>query len=102
MIPAGDHISRSIVHRRVSSWASWSETGTPNREEESESMAVLSEELSRPLLPQLEYEDSEGDLLSLVSERFGKTNWKLCLVFLLLIVSGVSNVVLAKLQSLPM
>lgn len=102
MIPAGDHSSRSIFHRRVSSWASWSEAGTANREEESESLAAVSEELSRPLLPELEYEDSEGDLLSLVSETLGKTKWKLRLVFLLLIISGVGNVVLAKLQAFPM
>lgn len=102
MIPSGDHSSRSILHRRVSSWASWSEAGTPtpaNGGDEGESASVS---LSRSLLPELEYEEEESDLLSLVSNSFRKANWKLWLVFVLLIVSGVSNVVLAKLQALPM
>jgi hypothetical protein len=110
MIPAGDHSSRSIVHRRVASWASWSEVGTtatPTNNEEGEnesSFAATNEELSRSLLPQqLEYEAAEeDDLLSIVSESLRKFNWKLWIVFLMLIVSGVSNVVLAKLQALPM
>lgn len=112
MIPAGDHSSRSIVHRRVSSWASWSEVGTgtgtatPPRTNEGETgsavAASASEELSRSLLPGLEYEDEEDDLLSLVSQSLRKLNWKLWIVFLLMILSGVSNVVLAKLQALPM
>lgn len=104
MIPSGDHSSRSILHRRVASWASWSEGGgtggtQTNEREESESVSAT---LSRSLLPDLEYEEEEDDLLSLVSDSFRKTNWKLWLVFVLLIVSGVSNVVLAKLQALPM
>jgi hypothetical protein len=106
MIPAGDHSSRSIVHRRVASWASWSEVGTtttPMNEEENESsFAATSEELSRSLFPELEYEDDEDDILSIVSSSLRKLNWKLWIVFLVLIVSGVSNVVLAKLQALPM
>ena len=108
MLPAGDHSSRSIVHRRVASWASWSDRGTTgltNGEEENGSSfeATTSEELSRSLLlPQLEYEDEEDDLLSVLSESLRKVNWKLLVVFLVLIVSGVSNVVLAKLQALPM
>lgn len=102
MLPTGDHSSRSIVHGRVSSWASWSEAGTPNRDEESESLGLVSHELSRPLLPELEYEDSEDGLISLVSEYLPKTNWRLWLVFLVLILSGVSNVVLAKMQAVPM
>lgn len=103
MIPTGDHSSRSIVHGRVSSWASWSEAGTTtNRDEESESLGLLSQELSRPLLPELEYEDSDDGLISIVSEYLPRTNWRLWLVFLALVLSGVSNVVLAKLQAVPM
>ena len=103
MIPTGDHSSRSIVHGRVSSWASWSEAATTNRDdEESESLDLVSQDLSRPLLPELEYEDSDDGLLSIVSEYLPKTNWRLWLVFLVLVLSGVSNVVLAKLQAVPM
>lgn len=101
MIPGGDHSTRSIVHRRISSFASWSEAGTVGPRDEVE-QDNASEDLSRPLLPDLEYESEEDDLLSLVSETMRKANWKLWLAFSLLLVSGVSNVVLAKLQSLPM
>lgn len=104
MIPSGDHISRSIVHRRVASWASWSEggTGTPQPTEPGEESMSVSASLPRSLLPELEYESEEDDLLSLISESFRTTNWKLWLGFIMLIVSGVSNVVLSKLQALPM
>jgi hypothetical protein len=99
MIPVGDHSTRSIVHRRVSSWASWSEAGTALRDgDEGESQP---EDLSRSLMPSLEFEE-EDDLLSLVSEALRKANWKLWVVFSLMTVSGVSNVILAKLQSHPM
>jgi len=61
-----------------------------------------------PFLPSLEYEpvstdDESSSIVSLLqlSER-SKKEWKLWLVFLLLVLSGVGNVVLAKLQSLPM
>jgi hypothetical protein len=102
MIPAGDHSARSIVHRRVSSWASWSEAGTgPRNGDENESNDAAPDSLSRSLMPELEYEEDD-DLLSLVSEALRKTNWKLWVVFMLMTLSGVSNVVLAKLQAHPM
>jgi hypothetical protein len=99
MIPAGDHSSRSILHRRVSSWASWSEAATATRDGDEAESTTTPEDLSRSLLPGLEYEE---DLLSLVSEALRKTNWKLWAVFLVMTVSGISNVVLAKLQAHPM
>eukprot|EP00526_Cylindrotheca_closterium_P007998 CAMPEP_0113619028 /NCGR_PEP_ID=MMETSP0017_2-20120614/9654_1 /TAXON_ID=2856 /ORGANISM="Cylindrotheca closterium" /LENGTH=656 /DNA_ID=CAMNT_0000528581 /DNA_START=36 /DNA_END=2006 /DNA_ORIENTATION=- /assembly_acc=CAM_ASM_000147 len=63
-----------------------------------------------PFFPALEYEpvsmdDDDSTVFSAsllqLSER-SKKEWKLWLVFLLLVLSGVGNVVLAKLQSLPM
>jgi hypothetical protein len=102
MIPAGDHSSRSILHRRVSSWASWSEAATATRDGDEAESSTTPEDLSRSLLPGLEYEEDDDDLLSLVSEALRKTNWKLWAVFLVMTVSGVSNVVLAKLQAHPM
>lgn len=112
MIPGGDHISRSLLLRRVSSW---SEVGTRQTSSIDDDTSIASgsasvtddDDLSRPLLPSLEYEDDStrsgnsnpfGDDQS----RFKPFKWKLWVVFTLLVVSGVGNVIIAKLQSLPM
>jgi hypothetical protein len=103
MIPGADNCSRSLLHRRVSSWSEVT-SGAPQPEEFSLASSLSDDDdLSRPLLPALEYEDEvlEEDLLSFASIR-RRYNWKLWIVFFLLVASGVSNVVLAKLQSLPM
>jgi hypothetical protein len=107
MISAADHSSRSLVHRRVSSWSEVSTRSAPQQQQPQpqplEERSLASEdELSRPLLlPELEYENEVEDI-RVVSRPSLKFNWKLWIVFLLLVLSGVSNVVLAKLQSLPM
>lgn len=98
MIPAGDHTSRNLLHRRVSSW---SEITSPQQPDEVSLSTSDDNEILRPLLPTLEYEEDTEDVLSLRSLN-RKYNWRLWLVFLLMVVSGVSNVVLAKLQALPM
>eukprot|EP00934_Nitzschia_sp_Nitz4_P006884 Nitzschia sp. Nitz4//scaffold1_size375055//3591//5220//NITZ4_000202-RA/size375055-augustus-gene-0.657-mRNA-1//1//CDS//3329540823//6874//frame0 len=105
MIPTGDHSSRTLTHRRVTSWASWSEGPIINdsqREDGNSSQEEEGDDLSRPLLPQLEYEEEEDDLLSFVSTSLTRKKWKLWLVFVLLVISGVANLILAKLQALPM
>jgi hypothetical protein len=106
MISAADHSSRSLVHRRVSSWSEVSTRSAPQQQQQPQPIDECSlaseDELSRPLLlPELEYENEVEDL-RVVSRPSRKFNWKLWIVFLLLVLSGVSNVVLAKLQSLPM
>lgn len=103
MISAADHSSRSLVHRRVSSWSEVSTRSAPQQQQLLDEGSLASEdELSRPLLlPELEYENEVEDIRA-VSRPSRKFNWKLWIVFLLLVLSGVSNVVLAKLQSLPM
>jgi drug/metabolite transporter (DMT)-like permease len=112
MIPSGDHSSRFLLLRRVSSWSEvTSHRPSGSREslllDEDDSLLMSSssssveDDLSTPLLPSLEYEEESVTSLLHLSERT-KKEWKLWLVFLLLLISGVSNVVLAKLQSLPM
>lgn len=59
--------------------------------------------LSRPLLPSLEYEESSrGSNISIVTEMELPPNWKLWVGFVLLVITGVGNVIFAKLQALPM
>jgi hypothetical protein len=113
MIPGGDHSSRSLLLRRVSSWSEVGSRHSPSMDDDtsvqSESSAAMEVDLSQPLLPSLEYEDEStrssnsvptGDGISpLRSKNF---KWKLWAVFALLVVSGVGNVIIAKLQSLPM
>jgi len=100
MIPSGDHSSRSILHRRVSSWAEATQSLIA---EEIPLTSDSEDELSRPLLPELEYEEaSAGSEEDSIQSLRRKRKWKLVIAFVLLVVSGVSNVVLAKLQSLPM
>ncbi|KAL3930197.1 MAG: hypothetical protein SGBAC_011865 [Bacillariaceae sp.] len=164
MIPARDHISRSLLLRRVSSWSEVNPASRPasdiddddqeddllldtteyqeplqlritastleedeeggdhaddgpnntagaQRQQQQQQHHILNPSLN-PFFPSLEYEpvsmdddddqssSSIGTLLHL-SQRSRK-EWKLWLVFLLLVTSGVGNVVLAKLQSLPM
>ena len=114
MIPSGDHSSRSILHRRVSSYE---EIVTPPVTPRNSLLVSTADadgqegDLTRPLLPFLEDEENSnstgsGDddtltISSALSLRF-RIKWKLWIVFVLLVLSGVSNVVLAKLQSLPM
>lgn len=106
MIPGGDHTSRNLLLRRVSSWSEITGSQQPP-EEDGFSLASQDgdddhdRDLTRPLLPDLEYEEDSIDLLSIRSLS-RKYKWKLWLVFVVLIVSGVCNVLLAKLQSLPM
>jgi hypothetical protein len=99
MIPAVDHHTRSLLLRRVSSWSQQSAPQSDSFLEDEQQ-----EELARPLLsPELEYE-----VASVTTEtdeeqsHRKKNNIKLWLVFCLLVVSGVANVIFAKLQSLPM
>jgi len=104
MIPGGSHSTRSIVHSRVSSWASWSrredEDDDNNDDGDGDESDTTPEDLSRSLLPELEYEEEEDDdILSLVSEALKKMNWKLWIVFTVMTFSGISNVVLTKLQA---
>jgi len=162
MIPTGDHSSRSLLLRRVSSWsevtpsqrrsdsscnevddeadllleaeyqdldslqlriAGYNNIGNKDGDQEQHTDAenvrtpqhhqnhILNPSsglMRNPFFPSLEYEpvsmeDETSSIASLLhlSER-SKKEWKLWLVFLLLVVSGVGNVVLAKLQSLPM
>ena len=59
--------------------------------------------LSRPLLPSLEYEESSHDSnISVVTTEESPPNWKLWVGFVLLVITGVGNVLFAKLQALPM
>jgi hypothetical protein len=100
MIPAGDHNSRSLLLRRVSSWSQLT-LG------DSVSVSSGDDALLRPLLPELEYEQAPPSSdSSLVSEatmrRCSKVNFKLWVVFALLVVSGVANVIFLKMQALPM
>eukprot|EP00980_Cylindrotheca_fusiformis_P023274 scaffold10310_cov81-Cylindrotheca_fusiformis.AAC.5 len=114
MIPSGDHSSRFLLLRRVSSWSDVTSHRHGSRDsilednDDEEDSAILpstsldqEDDLATPLLPSLEYEEESIASLSYFSER-SKKEWKLWLVFILLVLSGVSNVVLAKLQSLPM
>lgn len=113
MIPSGDHSSRFLFLRRVSSWSevtSHRPSGSRDTLEDDESLLLPStadsleqeeDDLATPLLPSLEYEEESVASLLYFSER-SKKEWKLWLIFFLLVLSGVSNVVLAKLQSLPM
>lgn len=133
MIPGGDHNSRTLLLRQVSSYSEVTgpqspstrnntPTHTPRPSSSSyafwdEDVASLPEingvdssaedeenELSRPLLPSLEYEESShgGSIASVFSSIHAPPNWKLWLGFLLLVTTGVGNVVFAKLQALPM
>jgi hypothetical protein len=57
------------------------------------------------LLPSLEYEEStHGSNSSTTSSVLSRRtkNWKLWVGFVLLVVTGVGNVIFAKLQALPM
>lgn len=113
MIPGGDHSSRSLLLRRVSSWSEVGTAQSASVDDDDASMPSMAvtegDDLSRPLLPSLEYEDEStrsnnsnvgGDEQS---QRRRKTvKWKLWAVFGLLVLSGVGNVIIAKLQSLPM
>lgn len=119
MIPTGDHSSRFLLLRRVSSWSevasnrpsvneeelNSSSQDEEDEQQEREEITRLSldsaDDLSTPLLPTLEYEDEHSVAESLMSLRRRK-EWKLWIGFLVLVISGVSCVVLAKLQSLPM
>ena len=101
MIPVGDHNSRSVLLRRVSSWSQMTlgDSGSVSSGDD----ALL----MRPLLPELEYEQAPPPSdSSLVSEttrrRCSKVNFKLWVVFALLVVSGVANVIFLKMQALPM
>jgi hypothetical protein len=121
MIPGGDHSSRTLLLRQVSSYseivptptASNTPTHTPRPstasytavfEDENGDGASL-DDMSQPLLPSLEYEESshssstigEGD-----ASRQSPPNWKLWVGFTLLVLTGVGNVIFAKLQALPM
>ena len=100
MIPSGDHTSRNLLLRRISSW---SEITSPQQQQDEFSLASVDDDgdLSSPLLPALEYEEESVDAASIRSARKYR-KWKLWIFFVLMVVSGVGNVVLAKLQSLPM
>jgi hypothetical protein len=129
MIPGGDHSSRTLFLRQVSSYSEVvpggpSPTNTPTHtprpssssytaifqdDEMDEAMSIVtSVDLSRPLLlPTLEYEDSthSSSTNSSSSSQRGQqalTNWKLWVGFTLLVLTGVGNVLFAKLQALPM
>jgi hypothetical protein len=112
MIPGGDHSSRSLLLRRVSSWSEVGTGQTGSSFDEDASVPSVAtplsdDDLSRPLLPSLEYEDestrsSSNGSADGQSQRGKTVKWKLWAVFALLVVSGVGNVVIAKLQSLPM
>ena len=115
MIPGGDHSTRSLLHRRVSSWAEAVSVNSPvsdelysilsseeeNLHEEEDDDEIL--DLSQPLLPAfLEYEEeSNQDDLSIRTQR-RKNKIRLWFVFVVMVVSGVGQVVLAKLQSVTM
>lgn len=112
MIPGGDHSSRTLLLRRVSSW---SEVATAANTEVDDNASLPSSVAhddsslpSRPLLPNLEYEEeySSGDEGgNSTSSRDPwrqwrrRINWKLWVVFVLMVLSGVGNVLLAKLSS---
>jgi hypothetical protein len=135
MIPGGDHNSRTLLLRQVSSYSEVpggpaspstrhnTPTHTPRLSSSSyafwdEDVASLPSlnmtdpaddanhnDLSRPLLPSLEYEESShgGSVVSVASSIHAPpTNWKLWVGFLLLVTTGVGNVIFAKLQALPM
>jgi hypothetical protein len=131
MIPGGDHNSRTLLLRQVSSYsdvvpagasASNTPTYTPQPSSSSyiasfqdheveETMAtVTSDDLLRPLLPSLEYEESSHSSSTNFSssapqqqeQQLTVTNWKLWVGFTLLVCTGVGNVIFAKLQALPM
>jgi len=124
MIPGGDHSSRSLLFRRIYSWSEVSNLiniapmydvnnqdgdGIDGDDNNSDN------DLSTPLLPQheLEYEESSSSSSVIednddhsrqksCSSTIIETNWKLLIVFTLLVLSGVGNVIFAKLQALPM
>jgi hypothetical protein len=129
MIPGGDHSSRTLLLRQVSSYsevvsgmpsASYTPTHTPRPslssytaifqdDEVDETMSIVTrDDLSRPLLPSLEYEESTHSASSNSSTSSQQraqqvlTNWKLWVGFTLLVFTGVGNVIFAKLQALPM
>ena len=96
MLPAGDHHSRSLLVRRVSSWSQLTLA---------DSFATIDDDLGIPLLPELEYEVASvttGDGNVSTTARRRPMNVKLWVVCFILIASGVGNVILAKLQALPM
>jgi CRT-like, chloroquine-resistance transporter-like len=157
MIPVGDHSSRTLLLRRVSSWSEVATTasndninydngedgdggdghghgphttsrqdgggrGNDDDGDENDDQASLlssfddSSFLSSPqtnslaaLLPNLEYEEASAASSSTVRgdgggdhtilNRLLRINWKLWSVFVLLVLSGVGNVLLAKMSS---
>ena len=139
MIPGGDHSTRSLLHRRVSSWAEAVSVNSPvsdelysilsssseiddenvdNNNDDSERQrrrqrqrqhqadddedVLLIGDLSQPLLPALEYEEESNlDDESIRTQR-RKNKIKLWFVFVVMVFSGVGQVVLAKLQSVTM
>lgn len=123
MIPGADHNSRTVLHRRLSSYAELTTTSgdltsiaaAAIRAEEEEGNDIIdvvdnTSSLTQPLLPDLEYEDSpsmdslgDDDSSPSISRIFSRPkNIKLWVVFGLLVISGVTNVIFLKLQSVPM
>lgn len=126
MIPGGDHSSRTLLLRQVSSYSevipgstSNTPTHTPRPSSSSyaavfpeddelggEDLSIITDDLSRPLLPSLEYEESihsgSASANASLASRESPPNWKLWVGFTLLVSTGVGNVIFAKLQALPM
>ena len=104
----GDRLHRRPLLRLTSSLSA---------NDESENGCSSGDDMVSPLLPRghsLEYEeqscessvdqdnDDEEEQQQHCSQRLASTDWKLWIVFGLLVASGVGNVIFAKLQSLPM
>ncbi|KAG7352052.1 CRT-like, chloroquine-resistance transporter-like protein [Nitzschia inconspicua] len=129
MIPGGDHSSRTLLLRQFSSYSEVVPTGnnstasnTPTRtprpssacytsmfaeddDDNNNTSIAASDDLSQPLLPSLEYEESSHSSSiddASIQNSSSPPNWKLWVGFTLLVTTGVGNVIFAKLQALPM